>query len=297
MALISCVEISGRPGTSAGFFETELTRTWRLRVDDRQDNVYAIMQTLARNGVLPVQFAPHPHNTYATCRRLAVNDDASGYVYTITANYSAQPLSQDEKQRAETPNPLDRSPRRWVEAYEYKRYTNKDRDGNVIANSAGTPYPEPAEKDATDLIVQVRQNVTEWPEWPELYNNKLNENELIIRPTAINAPRTWAAETVLFKYQGCSEPMEENGYLFCEISYRLHYSANGWQDSRVDRGFYYKDGSTLKRAQVDGADSVEEVPLDGSGAILTDPTAETLVTNDFDVIEVVDMTELAILNT
>lgn len=308
MALIYCRERSGRSGSSAGLFETEMSRTWQLKTDIRNDNVYLYIKALQESGDLPLQYAPHPFNIFATCRRMSVNDDASGMLYTIKADYSAKPLSQDDRNRAETPNPLDRRPRRWIESFEYEIYTNKNRDGKVIANSAGSPYPEPAVIPAADYVVQVRQNFTEWPEWIDDYNNKLNEEDLIIRPTGISKSRTLKAETTIFKYQGCSEPKEEFGKIYVEISYRLHYRKNGWQDSRVDKGFYYKAPKNdpddddepepdLQRIQIGGEDSVEEMPLDGDGGVLTNPTPSTIVLNDEDVIDMVIMTELAVLNT
>jgi len=297
MPLVYCREISGRGGSSAGLFETEISRSWRVRVSSKNDNIYAILGQLQIDGFLPLYLQPHPENIFATCRKMNVRDTDSGVVWTVTADYSTKPISQDDRERSQTPNPLDRRPRRWIERAEYDRAVNKDRDGNGLLTSAGTRYPEPAYIPGSDFILQVRQNVTAWPGWVEEYNNKLNENELTVRPTAVSSSRTIAEETALFKYLGCSEPQEENGVIYIEISYSLHIRPDGWQDSRLDEDLYYKDDSTLKRIQVDGEDAVTPIPLDGSGAVLSSPTPENVVFNDFDIIPVVDMEELSILNT
>lgn len=297
MALVYCRETTGRAASSAGLYETEMQRTWRMKLSSRTDNVYQYIQEQTIAGTLPYQYAPHPSNLYATCRTISLQDDPSGTVYEIKATYSSKPLNQEEREKGTVPNPLDRKPRRWVERAEYDRATDKDRDGNAITTSAGTKFPEPAYVPASDFIIQVRQNVTSWVEWPETYNNKLNKEDLTIKPTAITTSRTYDAETVLFKYHGCSEPQEENGVVYVEIAYSLHVRPDGWQDARVDEDIYYKDGTSLKRIQVDGQDAVTPIPLNGSGAVLANPSSSNVVFRTFDIIEVVDMTELSILNT
>ncbi len=297
MSLIYCVEKQGRTGSAEALVGADFQRTWEIKLSLKNENVYPYITDLQNAGTLPFFLQPHPYNMFASCRRMHVKDDNSGFLYTVTADYSTKPLSQEQKERSQQQNPLDRRPRRWMEFLEYERATDKDRDNKGICTSAGTKFPEPAYIPASDCIIHVRQNIVSWVNWPELYNNKLNANPVTVRPLAIAIPRTYAEETVLFKFAGYGEPQEENGIVYCEMSYRLHIREDGWKDSRLDEDLYYKDDGELKRIQVDGQDAVSPVPLNGAGGILANPTSDNVVFRDFDTIPVVDMTELSILDT
>lgn len=301
MSLLYCREVDGRGGTSAGIFETEVQRVWEIKHSSKLDDIFSSIATAQSDGRLPQYLAFHPSVTFASARRMQITEDGqSGVLFLVTVTYSSKPLNVAERDKFETPNPVNRKPRRWLESLEYEQYTNKDRDGKAIVNSAGSPFLDPAYIPYSDYILHVKQNFTSWPSWVFNYNNKVNENAITIKPSVIAATQTVAAEKALFKFRGTTEPQEENGITFVEISYDLHIrnSDDGWQHRPVDKGLFKLSGDNRVRITVDGADAVEDQFLDGSGTPLAEPIDPTaIVTVDYDIIPNVDMTELSVLAT
>ena len=308
MSLLYCHEKTGRGGTSAGIFDTEVQRVWEIKHSSKSDSIFSSIASLQLQSVssnqfqsLPLYLQFHPEVPFASARRMQITEDGgSGVLYLVTVTYSSKPLNVAERDKFETPNPINRKPRRFLEALEYEKYVNVDRDGEGIANSAGSPFLDPAYIPSNDYILHVRQNFSSWPAWVFNYNNKVNENELTVKPSSIAATQTIAAEKALFKFRGTSEPQEENGVTFVEITYDLHVRSddNGWKHTPVDKGLFELSGGDRVRITVDGEPAVEDQFLNGSGVALTgtiDPA--DIVTREFNVIPKVDMTELSVLAT
>lgn len=300
MGVVYCRQIPGRGGSSKGIFQTTATKTWDLLLESKTDDVFSAVAGLQVAGTLPTYLELHGSVAFATARGMSINENGEfGRRYTITVTYDSKPISSEEKDKFETPNPLNRAPVRWVESAEYEHFTDKDRDGNIIRTSAGTAYPDPAVIPKADWILRVRQNFSQWPSWIFNYNNQLNDSQLTIKPSRLANTQTIAAEKALFKFGGISEPMEENGVLYVQAEYSLHVRAgsDGWKDVRVDEDIYYLDGGDKKRISLDGQDAVTPQLLDGNGGVLANPESATAVFNENDVIPAIDMSELDILAT
>jgi hypothetical protein len=66
----------------------------------------------------------------------------------------------------------------------------------------------------------------------------------------------------------------------------MHFQKNGWKLSLLDAGYRRKDGTQRKIiTNSDGTLPTMPVPLDGSGAVLSNPTPATAVYREFTVYE------------
>jgi hypothetical protein len=245
MAVTDVDETTVRDGSVTGT-ESDYTRTFRVRVDNRNDQLKSIY--LATAGSLPRYLDPHPDNLFASCRKLAAKQATDHWQWwMITADYSSKPLTTEEKER-EVENPLQRKAKiRWSRN-RYMEPIDKDRKGNAILNSAGDYYDPPPERHASYWVAQVTKNVPSIPTWvlgPDMYDNVVNTATFTIQGRSV-LPRC-----ALLVPTGVSEELEENKVKYHELTFEIEFR----RPPDIDGGRVL-DPKTLKSVTQRGHDLV-----------------------------------------
>lgn len=255
----------GSGGTSSGVSDSSIDRAYRVITND-PDETPAELQ-----AQFTVQRGDPMRATGVGAYFLAKSIDwdftekgPTQAVWIATVSFETTAIDEEELEREQKPNPLDRRARITVRSARYGELTIRDRDGNVKRTSAGEIYRE-REKDATRWLISVRKNYTDIPEFIWTYQNKVNDNKVTVKGRELDA------ETVKFGEVMVPEIQIENGISHIPIEFELEYRRNGWADERVDAGFYYLSGTDLKPIlDADGEPVTVEEWLDGSGSPLRD---------------------------
>lgn len=296
MAVVDIRERRGRSGSVLGPLESKNSqRTWVITVDDPTDDQFTIYASPDVVAALPGLFQAHPRNLFYTCRGVRIEETDSRLHWLAIAEYSCAPISKEERERSDTPNPASRPLRLEVDSVEFERYATKDRNGNPLRNSAGDAYPAQVVEDSR-TVLQLEKDVADWSTAWLLLNNTLNSGAVAISDglKTYNIP----AESGYIKRIRVSLRREDNGYPYYVISGEVHLKEDdeAWRSHLLDEGFHYLDGDTKKRIMLeddDGEKTVEPAEtqlLDGIGGILAkddDP-----VYNDFDMIRVASWSTL-----
>lgn len=283
MSVVSIHEVpdnrDGTVGTTVD--QLDVNRRWRITVNSRQDGYFNIINDpMFWGSDIPKFFGtPHPQNLVYRSRRTRVEPDGESPLHWYaTAEYSAAPFSDEEREKTETPNPLDRRTRFSVDFAEFQRYATQDLEGSAYENSAGEPYPAQPIDDGR-FVIRMRKNVTQWQgSWFTL-RNTLNQSAVTVNDgfSFITIP----AEKGLLKGPRLSELAEENGVFYYTLTAEVHVVSedepDGWKLVLMDQGFNYMDADDefkLKRIVVVNPVTDEKEPcvseqyLDGMGAPL-----------------------------
>ena len=284
MAVVSTNEVIKRGGDLVGVHET-ISRNWQIVVDDPHDN----SRTIANSEVgvtLPNLFESHPDNIFATCRSLGIKQ-SKGLIWNAKAMYSTEPITQDERERADEPIPIDRDVKISWSATSYDKVTVKDLADKAVVNSAGDYYDPPPAITWERLTFHFRKNYVTTEPWVLDYINSVNESGIII--LAIEIP----AEKAKFSQPSGGEEQEENGQLYHETSWDIEVDVRTWQLEILDEGLREIDGTDrVNMTDVSGADLTSPAMLDGFGAKLADPTLDNAVFNEHKVYYLKDYTQL-----
>jgi len=300
MSVVSVEEIpNDRGGLDAGSVDDlGESRTWLIEAADASVTRFQIVNhSTYISSSIPNYLAPHPENVFYTCRSVRLEHQSGKYWYA-TANYSTQPISREERERSETPNPVNRLTRFSVDSVEFQTYRNKDARGVPYNNSADVPYPPQIHEDSRSIL-HVRKNIgsfrTDW----YLLRNSVNKSQITVYDGASSV--TIQAGNGLLKRLVMGFLTEENGVQFYTLSADIHVSTNGWKKELLDQGFQALDDSgnlvamKVYDSDSDGdssgelIDTVEELPLNGEGKPLkkpdgtyTDPLKDSIQFNEFD---------------
>lgn len=306
MSVVSVQEMPvGRNGTPEETADNRtVSRQWLVTVNDPNDNIFTIVNdgNYFSSGI-PSYLSPHPANVFYTCRSVELDPQSPLHWYAI-ATYSTAPVSQEDRERNEQPNPLDRRLKFSVDTIEFQRYSDKDANGDPYKNSADVPYPAQVHEDAR-IIIRLRKNITTWNTAWFALRNSVNENAMTITDGVSTV--SFDAEKGLLKRLVMGEVAEENGYVFYPLSAEVHLNNDGWKKQLVDQGFTARaaSGKLIRMKVYDSDDSgvatttlvdtIEELPLGGNGKPLFmpdgsafDPAITELQFNEFDEFPVRD---------
>jgi hypothetical protein len=289
MAVVSFKEIADGAGAqSSGPEESSITRVFRVTCDSKYDNALSIQPSM------PIDYGTtltgYPNFVCQSVNYDREHIGPSFSTHILTYEFRTTAVDQEKLDRQQFPNPLDRRARVTVRSVRYGELKITDKNGEVKRTSAGEIYPA-KEVDANRWTIHVRKNYTVIPDFIWTYQNKLNDSTITVKG------RTLEPETVKFGDVVVPELVKENGVEHYPVEFELDYRRDGWKDKRVDAGFYYLDGTTLKRIK-DGEEEpvVVEEWLDGTGGKLRDiisnpqPGDETI--NEFDDYETADFSIL-----
>lgn len=272
----------GRDGSFENVINNTMTRTWKVKTSDKYDDQTVVVNHFA--SALGIVFlTPHPSNGFFTARKFDVKQEsASPIAWRVNVVYSTEPLTEDED---EPENPLDRPVKVSWSSELAQEFTTKDKDGKPFINSAGDPF-EPKERDDVRWIIKLTKNFDALPPWVANYVNKVNSSTLNVQGLSL-AERTCKVQAL-----DIGEIQVQNDIPYQEVSVELAYRPNTWDLDILDEGFNYIDGSTRKKAQVNGEDASEPILLDGDGGILSSPDADNAVFLTFKMYEEADLNDL-----
>lgn len=287
MTVLTVKEVINRGGTLRGFHESS-SRNWLITVDSRYENQRTIYNQTAGTS-LPIIFQSHPSNIFATCRSLTI-DHYQGFVWKAKADYSTEPLTQSERERAEDPVPVNRRVKVSWSAANYDKVIVKDKDDNAVINSAGDYYDPPPSVPWDRLTFHFRKNYASPSPWISSYCNSVNVSPISILGIAI------PAGMARFTQPSGSEEREENGQIFHETTWNIEVDNKTWQLEVLDEGLRYLDpDDATKRINAvddDGNEVSSPILLNGSGAKLDNPTISNAVYNEHKVYSELDYTFL-----
>lgn len=151
----------------------------------------------------------------------------------------------------------------------YSEFSQKDKDGNPIINSAKELFPpHEVEKDLVEFEF-VRNEAVSPAGFARFYAGRVNQSPI------------WGAPERSIRCLGIAwEKQYENGYEFYSCTYRFAFKEDLWQLELVDNGFNELKGSPQKLVPIlldDGTRPTEPFKLNGSGAKLADNAAPVLL--------------------
>lgn len=261
----------------------EGARTYELVFDaigtDGSDRAYAAGSW---SGVPSIGSA-HPDDANAYCNRLSVRSAGreNPVLYTVTAFYS-------DKYELDT-DPTDDTARAEWDGETYEQAVFADRNGDAILNSAGDAYIDPIPtRDQSRRVVTVQKKVASVPSWMLTYQDVVNDASFTLGGLSIGAGLAKLSPIRI------GHPERRNGTAFYPLTMIFHLDKDGWPLRPLDAGFREVDGSgNVVNIQDANGDLVSTpVPLDGSGAVLEDPTPSNAVHNEHDVYDEADFSVL-----
>lgn len=259
----------GRDGSFENTRTNQLTRTWKVKTDNKYDTAL-VLQSHFASALSITYYAPHPLNAFYTARRLQFTQESdSPYFWRATCTYSTEPLKEDED---EPENPLERPVRISGSSELVQVFTTKDQDGKPMLNSAGDPL-RPLEVDDVRGTITAAKNFAALPSFVFQYPKRVNSSSFTIP----GIPFTFDARTVRCSGFRWSDPQVQNDVTFVEVAMDFSVNPDTWDIVRLDEGVYYLSGSTRTRIMIDGEPAVTDVPLDGGGGVLVNPDEDNAV--------------------
>jgi hypothetical protein len=152
-----------------------------------------------------------------------------------------------------------------------------DRDGKAILNSAGDPF-ENLFRERTRRVVSIVKNVSAVPDWIINSEDAVNSAAFLVDGFSIPIGKAKLGAPRLGPWQ------LRNNTRFREMSMTMKLNKDGWTSQPLDAGFRYKDGNDRKIiTNTDGTLPTSPVCLNGSGAVLANPSPTNAVFGSFNV--------------
>lgn len=245
------------------------TRSFKLQTTEQTERAYHV----GSHASLPVIGEVHPDDSGAWCTSLSVDPTDPWKGWTVTAEYTT------DRELAENPTE-DPAIITW-NSEQFQRPAVFSYDGDAICNSAGDPFDPPNMMDDSRRVVTITKNLAVVPTWILTYQDAVNSDEVTIDGVTVAAGKA--------KMQAVSvgEAQTRNGFGFRTVTFTIHLQKDGWLLEPLDAGFREKNSSVMNNILNSGDFEAPSspVPLDGSGAVLDNPTAATSVFLSFTVYE------------
>lgn len=249
----------------------EYERVFNVLTDDPNESAANVR---AASGLpLPGEVYPDDAAAYVVDRS-ARQPDETTLLWEVTVTYAFQVVEPDD--------PLDMSPViRW-ESGLYTRAIHRDKDGDAITNSAGDFFDPPSMAEFPIAQVTVTKNLTAVPSAILTIIGAVNTDAFTIDGVSVGIGNARVSAVSI------SELRIEQGTSFRQVTLGIELRNGGWKLARLDEGLRINDSGVLKDIVVEDEDGNEErasapVPLDGSGAVLSNPTPATAVFREFDI--------------
>lgn len=244
------------------------TRGFWLTTTSQSEGPY----TVGSHASLPDIGSAHPEDSSAWCRRLSVECVAGWRLWKVIAEYS----SEYELNTTPTSDPAIIT---WS-TEQFQKPAEFDASGNAVVNSAGDKFDPPALMDDSRRIVTVQKNMSAVPTWILTYQDAVNNDTFSVGGVSIAIGQA--------KMQSVNVSVRKTRNLtnFYEVTFTMHLQKDGWVLSIVDAGYRKKVGTGREIiTNTDKTLPTTPVALDGSGGVLANPTAATIVYRDFTVYE------------
>lgn len=282
------------------------------------DNVTDTAATVYGSGLLPARYSVLEENVYASLRTFSVHQERNApKVWRGVARYSAAPLSQQEEERRQTPNPIERFAEISWKTTPYESPALFTTDGRTICNSAGeTPDQVPVKTDYF-WTVTVQKNVPGIPWWVTDYEGVVNEDDFVIddvpilkrhaRLVDIQISNKMREGTDVYrqlsftlelrprrKYNGLDLPLPLEGVTsFYNVSARAAYP---FELELPDMGLHKKAvGGARTKFMTDDSPPrpvAQPIPMDGTGDKLADPDPDNWLLSHWPIYETRDFSIL-----
>jgi hypothetical protein len=275
---------AGRGGENAAPGSSRRTRTFLAKTNSKLDTEEAVLTS----GLVPVPYTSTlPENPFFLCVSCrATQKSETPYAWDVEAEYSIE-IDKDEKEKQQYPNPLTRPPVISWDSQQYEKPVAKDINGDAVMNSANDPYDPPLMQDDARWVISIATNAGVVPTFVLTLNNRVNDTAVTVDGVA------FAAKTLKVQGLRIGAVKEENGILFREVSYQLHYRSETWNSKPLDAGFSeLVSGDRREILLDDGTKPSVPWPLNGAGAKLASPTPSTAVYRDFEIYHATALTVL-----
>lgn len=234
MAVVWYRELPRERSQSGKYGETYVyKRAWLIRVDDPSTSLVDITDAAGVEWL-----SEHPDD--ASCKALEFDTkptDETGLLYTYTVTYQVPPVNnKDAGGEEEQPGQMQQLMKLPIWSAGSSVVTVpcwKDKDGEVITNSAGDPL-EGLEKEEAELRLSLTQyfpSHTNWASTARTYTNAVNSDTW-----NGGAPKTW-------KCQGCSAQVGSENVgtatlIYWEVTWEFVYREDTWNLKPWDVGFH-----------------------------------------------------------
>lgn len=277
MSVTSFLEIhDGRDGADDVRGRTAVrryTRVFRATTNDDFDDA----NTVVAHVSCPRLGTVYPTDIGAWCKGRRANS-INKRLWIVTATYSSEREMEED--------PAADPPQFTWSTQQFQRIYVKDRNGKAIVNSAGDPYDPPVEGDDSRVSCTVSLNVASVPSWVLTYKDAVNSAAFTIDGISVNAGSAKVQSINIGPVQS------RNDISFRQLSLTLTFAAS-FAAEVLDAGFNYKDDAERKKITLaDGNEPTAPVLLDGSGAVLANPTLDNAVYNSHDIYTEMDFSAL-----
>jgi len=266
MSITSIERLTERGGNLGQHFK--INQTYLVRTNSREDGYFEIKEAI--EGVVGGFLSAHPESSFYTRRGIDITAQSPLH-WTAKVVWSTEPVSNQDKEKEQFPNPLDRSARISLASQETQKYVWKDRNDAPLQNSALDPIA-PLPTDFTDVMINISQNIPSYlASWITTYGNTVNNST--IKCTDGYAELIIEKEYGLLKRLSISELQEENGYKYYTASAQVHITHDmnyKWKTMVIDEGFKNIVGELITITDDNGneAKPTDPVKLDGEGSKL-----------------------------
>jgi hypothetical protein len=270
--------LSGRSGEIGTITEGRSSRSWLVKSTSRYDDESIVLPYGIYNGYFPIPYTDfHPTIPLLLCRKLRWKQEKESPLHSVvTADYSSEPLNQSQKDQEESPL-ARRAKIRWNTA-KYQKAIDQDNANQATVNSAGDYFDPPPTVDRSRWTATVVKNLASVPSWIIDYTDAVNASPFTFDSLSVGAR---VAKIMSIEI---SDTQTQNDIDFYIFTYTLEFRPETWALKVLDQGFRYKSGSNRKQIMT------EDTPprpvtsprlLDGSGAVLANPTTSNAVYKTF----------------
>lgn len=260
-------------------FRRTYVQEYIVTTDDPGDGPKTVLEGAEGSSpdALPILWSTYPQftgtgtggadtNVFLQNREVRRLDDGTRTKWVVTCTW-ASPEPGDSGSEPPDENPLLRPVQYSLEWSAFTKVISKDIDGEPLLNSAGDLF-ENVEIDSADPVLVCVKNMFPLEDIIALaiaYRNAVNEEEFFGAP-----PRTCKMEAI------SSGPlMEENGYQYYQVTFRIQFKEETWDLFIVNRGtqaYFYKNEHhedlgymTKMRVRVGGSGGYVNRPITGTG--------------------------------
>ena len=255
------------------------TRQFSLKTSSELDGPYAV----GSHPSLPKVGSLHYEDPGAWCRSLRVARATAKdkFNWIVTASYD----SSFEL----TENPLSQPAQISWDGENFEEVAVFDRDGKAVLNSAGDPF-ENLFRERTRRVVSVVKNVAAVPDWILNSEDAVNSALFLLDGFSIPVGKAKLAAPRLGPWQS------RNNTRYREMTMVIKLNKDGWAAQPLDAGFRYKSGTDRKIiTNTDGTLPTSPVCLNGSGAVLANPSPVNAVFGSFNLYPAYDFNLLPLI--
>ncbi|HEY1603846.1 MAG TPA: hypothetical protein VGG64_29865 [Pirellulales bacterium] len=234
MGVLSCKILRGPGWRKASFDENYIahySEKYQIRVDDPTmgPRSVVVQASLVLPNPLPFRYAPYYDDFSALCRKVSVESGEEGKCWYATAEWDN---AVDPNQNLQ--NPCDRPPKVSLKFAQFSRPIVRDKNGNLIATTAGQIILPALEIDDSRPVLTIERNEPTFPALTAIaYADAINTDEFYGAPPG----------TAKMQPPDIGDEQFENNVRFRVVRYEIHFNREGWEEPVLNRGTWFFDSS------------------------------------------------------